>query len=65
MANYRVSIKGTFEDEFRFIEAQDERDAEVVALEEFRSTYQIVSGSDWQWDSCEVTYINEDVNVDG
>lgn len=58
MASYRVTVKGTFQDEFTF-DAYDERDAEAVALEEFRSTYRIVSGSDWQWDNCEVTLIEE------
>lgn len=57
MARYDVVVIGTFEDEFCFIEAQDENDAKAVAIEEFQSIYKIDSGSDWSWDSCEVTYI--------
>lgn len=57
MARYDVVVIGTFEDEFRSIEAQDEDDAKAVAIEEFQSIYTIASGSDWPWDSCKVTYI--------
>ena len=65
MASYRVTVKGTFQDEFTF-DAYDERDAKAVGLEEFRSTYKIAGELDWHWDNCEVTLIeNMDVNADG
>lgn len=64
MASYRVTVMGTFEDVIE-VEADSEDEAQSLAIDEFESTYQVVTGFSVPWDNCEATYIEiEDESID-